>query len=562
MLQESISAVPSTSNKEQNVEVNTLEDFHDRVVPTLDMTWSNQTSPERPITAIKLCKISSEASTSSQPLVITHTLLVNVDLSWELFVHGHKVDAGNTKVLSSIPFTLISFSSFRQLLDVIQSSTVCTGNPDPHFVGMIVSRKGKLLSPNGEIKAQLDSGFPVANGKQTYSKTVRTINCELLVNGEKCINCSKYRCTLRSLHSRYSSANQDASMHTNDRYLKTPQRTEKLKSLRSRCKFMEIEVKRLKTKIQESSDSKGVSVDEPLHQELRGIMVQRSDSILKAYPEGSFKRLFWDQQLKAATVMNAAQMRWHPTMIRWCLNLKYLSSAAYHSLRSSGFIRLPSERTLRDYSHVFKVKCGFQSKVDKMLLEEASKHGLLEWKKFIVILIDEMKLRESLVYDKHHHNVIGFVHLSDVENQLSESNISDNSVATHLLCLMVRGVFTGLHFPYAHFATAEVTGSSLFFMVWEAIERLERLGFKVIAVTGDGASTNRKLFNIHSVSKDDVCHRVKNPYTTEERYIHFFSDIPHLIKTTRNCWSHSFGHGWTRKLWVSINHVVVCSFKL
>ena len=207
MLQESISAVPSTSNKEQNVEVNTLEDFHDRVVPTLDMTWSNQTSPERPITAIKLCKISSEASTSSQPLVITHTLLVNVDLSWELFVHGHKVDAGNTKVLSSIPFTLISFSSFRQLLDVIQSSTVCTGNPDPHFVGMIVSRKGKLLSPNGEIKAQLDSGFPVANGKQTYSKTVRTINCELLVNGEKCINCSKYRCTLRSLHSRYSSAN-------------------------------------------------------------------------------------------------------------------------------------------------------------------------------------------------------------------------------------------------------------------------------------------------------------------------------------------------------------------
>ena len=28
--------------------------------------------------------------------------------------------------------------------------------------------------------------------------------------------------------------------------------------------------------------------------------------------------------------------------------------------------------------------------------------------------------------------------------------------------------------------------------------------------------------------------------------------MPHLPKTTRNCWSHSFGHGQTRKLWISV----------
>ncbi len=64
--------------------------------------------------------------------------------------------------------------------------------------------------------------------------------------------------------------------------------------------------------------------------------------------------------------MNAKQMRWHPMMIRWCLNLKLLSSSAYHSLRTSGFIKLPSERTLRDYTNYFKSKEGFQPEVDLM----------------------------------------------------------------------------------------------------------------------------------------------------------------------------------------------------
>ena len=95
---------------------------------------------------------------------------------------------------------------------------------------------------------------------------------------------------------------------------------------------------------------------------------------------------------------------------RWCLNLKLLSSAAYHSLRTSGFIKLPSERTLRDYTHFFKSKQGFQSEVDTMLKEEVQLNGSIpHWKKYIVMLLDEMKIKESLVYDKHSGEVIGFV---------------------------------------------------------------------------------------------------------------------------------------------------------
>ena len=41
----------------------------------------------------------------------------------------------------------------------------------------------------------------------------------------------------------------------------------------------------------------------------------------------------------------------------------------------------------------------------------------------------------------------------------------------------------------------------------------------------------------------DVPHKTKNPYAKEERFVYFISDPPHLIKTVRNCWSHSGATG-------------------
>ena len=65
-------------------------------------------------------------------------------------------------------------------------------------------------------------------------------------------------------------------------------------------------------------------------------------------------------------------------------NLKLL---CYHSLHTSGFMKLPSERTLRDYTHFIKSKLGFQDEVDLMLAQEAKLSSLPEWRKYIVIII-------------------------------------------------------------------------------------------------------------------------------------------------------------------------------
>ncbi len=58
-----------------------------------------------------------------------------------------------------------------------------------------------------------------------------------------------------------------------------------------------------------------------------------------------------------------------------------------HSLRTSGFIKLPSERTLRDYTNYFSSKPGLQPEVDLMLVEEASLYSSPKWSKYVVCII-------------------------------------------------------------------------------------------------------------------------------------------------------------------------------
>lgn len=59
---------------------------------------------------------------------------------------------------------------------------------------------------------------------------------------------------------------------------------------------------------------------------------------------------------------------------------------------------------MRDYTHFFKSETGFQDEVDRMLGPES-------WKKYVIVLLDEMKVKESLVYDKYTCEVVGFAEL-------------------------------------------------------------------------------------------------------------------------------------------------------
>ena len=100
-------------------------------------------------------------------------------------------------------------------------------------------------------------------------------------------------------------------------------------------------------------------LDKNMEIDLITIMRDNAEKINTTYAEGTFAQLFWDEQFKAASLHNKRQVRWHPVIIKWCLNLKLLSSSAYHAFRSSEFVTLPSERTLQIISKislVFKMR--------------------------------------------------------------------------------------------------------------------------------------------------------------------------------------------------------------
>lgn len=163
------------------------------------------------------------------------------------------------------------------------------------------------------------------------------------------------------------------------------------------------------------------------------------------------------------------------------------SSSAYETLKQSGCIKLPSQRTLRDYTHYIKARTGFSSEVDEMLVHEATLLSCAERDKCVIMLLDEMHVRKEIVYDKYTGEMIGFCDLGEMNNNLlefeqslSESEVNPPpKVAKTMMVFMVRGLFTRLQFPYAQFACGDISGDLLYDPFWEAVGRLETCGFKV-----------------------------------------------------------------------------------
>ena len=104
---------------------------------------------------------------------------------------------------------------------------------------------------------------------------------------------------------------------------------------------------------------------------------------------------------------------------------------------------------------------------------------------------------------------------------------------------MVRGVFFTLTSPIL------ISQQEVLQVIWEAVRRLEANGIKVLSITSDGASSNRKFFRMHHDKNDPNTFMYKglNLYSDDHRWVYFFSDPPHLLKTIRNCWCNSGSNG-------------------
>lgn len=112
-----------------------------------------------------------------------------------------------------------------------------------------------------------------------------------------------------------------------------------------------------------------------------------------------------------------------------------------------------------------------------MLIQAAKIDTCPECEKCVILLLDEMHIREDIVFDKHSGEMIGFANLGKINEYLTafERGIQSTSpqLAKTMMVFMVRGLFSSLQFAYAQFPCAELSGEMLYDPFWEAVMRIE-----------------------------------------------------------------------------------------
>ena len=111
----------------------------------------------------------------------------------------------------------------------------------------------------------------------------------------------------------------------------------------------------------------------------------------------------------------------------------------------------------------------------------------------------------------------------------------------------MRGAATDLKYSLAYFLTKDVTSYQIMPLFWKAVSVLELVcNLWVCAAVCDGASPNRRFYQLHAGL--DVINATTNLFVPSKK-IYFFSDTPHLVKTTRNCLFNSCSGTRTRYMW-------------
>jgi hypothetical protein len=433
-----------------------------------------------------------------------------------------------------------SGEQFREVLSTIEKSKLFEGVPEDH------QTKNAAIDPNTDItiaipRTVIRHSVPKKPSPKQFEATVffRSPNCDVIIErSELCDPCSTITKQLKKTNKKRAKTSPAKS--------KAPLSAcgpDKLRATvvaaRSKCKLLEGELQELQKKI----TSQGVSIDKTLEEDILKIMDGQN---LDSTPHMKF---FWQEQMKLLQSSSCGR-RYHPQIIRFALSVHGKSPSAYRELRESGALVLPSERVLRDYKNYFSPKAGVNTENVESLRNKVKSFSGIQ--RYVVLVMDEMKIQSNLVYDKHSGDLIGFIDLGDPMTNYACLDKED-SVATHALAFLVRGLATDMKHIIAYYFTGNVTSYQLMPIFWKVVSTLElSLDLWVIGLVNDGASPNRKLFNLHSTlageDECDVVYKTLNLFAPS-RFVYFFADSPHLLKTARNCLYNSGSGSHSRYMW-------------
>jgi len=408
-----------------------------------------------------------------------------------------------------------------------------------------------------DVWGQISNSFIDSNPYQEekFTETCRTSSCPVLIElgkAKRCLHCKKL---LRSLKTRmHALLSKNPHPSTPNIYLTYEQALEKLKLQHDEIKKKDLRIAYLEKRFQDILDKDGVDVDSDVSEDLANIL---ANSNLTTEQE-----IFFREQFSCFSKADPKAHRWHPYMIRLALHLHMVSRSAYEDLRNTGIIKLPSSRTLYDYSHAFVPEEGIsdgsialaKSKIDKF----QKKH-----QKYVTVFADEMTVSKNLVFRQSDGMLVGFTHLDQVDKEVLEfdkqlsgkGESSKGELASKILAFMIKGCTSDVKYVVASYPCNQLTKDMLYARAWNLISRLERAGIRVLAVVADGCAVNRAFIDMHdpiTTTDSGIVFDTLNFCSEDERSLYFISDVAHLLKTIRNCFYNS-GDGEKKTRCLEIN---------
>ena len=485
--------------------------------------------------------IYSKQSLESSGLTTSYSFHINDDMTWRMFALHHEVNP-ESKLLNDLP-TKINDDNLDQFVYKFKHMNICSGNKDfQDVLDRRIDFKDPFPSATGGSAAWVES----SKGKSRLIKkefdVIRDINCTILTVDDTCCNpCKLYRKNLLKYRDRTVGMESNEtkcldSSHVNFRHLKIDEMEKRAQGLARSKKSALAKAAHYSKKIDKLISEDGVSVGSDQHSLFKDIISNKMPS----FEEGTPQWLLWQQQAEQSTKSSKA-MRWHPLIIRWCLSIYHTSPAAYRQLASKGnkLIVLPHVNTLKKYINFTDPVTGFNPDIIEQLIQDSKLCGLDEFKKNVSLIYDEIKIKSGLVFKRSSGKLVGFTEMGEINEEIrefkshcdAETASTERAFASYVNVFMVRGICSNLCYTFGYHASIGFTASQLIPLVWEANGVLESIGFKVRAWVCDGASPNRKCFKINGVgAAGNWMWSLFDP----TRKVYFLSDVPHLLKTTRN----------------------------
>ena len=76
---------------------------------------------------------------------------------------------------------------------------------------------------------------------------------------------------------------------------------------------------------------------------------------------------------------------------------------------------------------------GFSAELDEQLVQQANSQMLEDYQRHVIIVADEMHIKEDLVYDKFTGELVGFCNLGEINQQLHQLEVAATGAEVNLM---------------------------------------------------------------------------------------------------------------------------------